>query len=398
MTANLTRLTLPTDNRSNTNESHSRNAPDHAFGFRGDDSGTKLSTSELTPPSTPQKSGVGRESHDGPDSEILEYDFSRLDYELDRAKLLGSGLWSDVYLAKPANPQPSQPSPTMMMTPPVTPQKLPASSSSCLYAIKVPNRTDASDVFHQEARILTHLDRLPSAESFIVPFHGLDPRNSALVSTALLSGSLHDLSSRLSHMTEVTRHQELVANFPSLAHDLISGLDFLHNTAGVIHADIKPANILLSPCPGRPTKLQARYADFSASFLSSAPESASKSAAGGGTWTYLAPEQLRLSTPTDPNLPTSASDVWSLGLTLLSLIILGSPYTATCGDNMFRLREAIKAGDPLGFAVMEPVARKRMNACQAFVDCCRLALQKDRGRRIAAGAWKVWAGREEWAV
>ncbi|KAM0718551.1 hypothetical protein Q7P37_005621 [Cladosporium fusiforme] len=398
MTANLTRLTLPTDNRPIASQPHIPDAKGHGREPPADDSKSKLSNNELTPPSTPQKSQAVRETDEEPVREILEYDFSRLDYELDRAKLLGSGLWSDVFLAEPTRPQPSQPSPTMLMTPPVTPQKLSQSSRSSLYAIKLPNRPDAPEVFHQEAKILTHIHRLSPSESYVVPFHGIDPRNSALVFTALTSGSLQDLSSRLSHMTEVTRHQELVANFPSLAHDLISGLNFLHTTAGVIHADIKPANILLSPSHSHPTKLIARYADFSASFMATSPESASKSAAGGGTWTYLAPEQLRLSTPTDPNLPTLASDVWSLGLTLLSLIILGSPYNAACGDNMFRLREAIKAGDPLGFAVMEPVARKRMNACQSFVDCCRLALQKDKSRRIGAEAWRAWAGREDWAL
>lgn len=398
MTANLSRLTLPTDNRSNTSQSHVQSVRDNWIEPQGDSAKSSLSTNELTPPSTPKKPELAREDHSDTIPEILEYDFSRLDYELDRARLLGSGLWSDVFLAEPTSPKPAQHSPTMMMTPPVTPQKPLPSTRSNLYAIKLPNRPDAPEVFHQEAKILTHLHRTSPSESYIVPFHGIDPRNSALIFSALLSGSLHDLSSRLSHMTEVSRHQELVADFPSLAHDLISGLDFLHNTAGVVHADIKPANILLTPSPRHPTKLQARYADFSASFLSTSPETASKTAAGGGTWTYLAPEQLRLSTPTDPNLPTLASDVWSLGLTLLSLIILGSPYTAACGDNLFRLREAIKAGDPLGFAVMDSVARKRMSACQVFVDCCRLALQKDRGRRIAAAAWRGWVGREEWVV
>lgn len=51
------------------------------------------------------------------------------------------------------------------------------------------------------------------------------------------------------------------------------------------------------------------------------------------------------------------------------------------------LREAIKSGDPLGFAKMDGVVQKRLAACQDFVDCCRLTLQKDRTRRTTAAAW-----------
>ena len=398
---NLTKLVLPTNHRHTVSGPLGSKPGSQDVGLCIDNSGLRECSTVDTPPTTPEKSESPVHHRTESPPEILDYDFSKLDYELDRAKLLGSGLWSDVYLAEPISPQPSQ----TILTPPATPQKSSQPSCALTYAIKTPIRSDAHEVFQQEARILTHIHRHISSESFVVPFHGLDPRNSALVFTALQSGSLNDLSNRMSQMTEVCRHQELVLHFPNLAHDLTSGLDFLHATAGVIHADIKPANILLSPSPNNPKHFQARYADFSASFQSESSSSSSSSSsdsnpttsplpAGGGTWTFLAPEQLRLS-KTD-NTPTPASDTWSLGLSLLSLIILGSPYTAACGDNAFRLREAIKTGDPLGFAAMDPPARKRMQACQVFVDFCRLALQKDRGRRVASGDWRGWVGRQGW--
>jgi hypothetical protein len=37
-----------------------------------------------------------------------------------------------------------------------------------------------------------------------------------------------------------------------------------------------------------------------------------------------------------------------------------------------------------------------MQACQVFVDFCRLALQKDKGRRVGVGAWRGWVGRQGW--
>lgn len=387
MSANLARLTVPSDNRQDVSE---------LAESQGCVSGLGISTGDLTPPSTPGKSGIVEDEDDESAPEVLDYDFSRIDYEIDRARMLGSGLWSDVFIAEPTDTRPNLASPSML-TPPVTPQKASQSSRPSLYAIKLPTRPDAIEVFHQEAKTLSQIHRHPSSTSHVVPFHGLDPRSTALVFTALPSGSLQDLTNRLSHLTELCRHFELVTHFPSLAADLVAGLDFLHNTAHIVHADIKPANILLSPAPTprNPTRLTARYADFSASFPASAPPSKNSpgsAAAGAGTWTYLAPELLRYPPPP----PSPSSDVWSLGLTLLSLIILGSPYAAAAGGNLFRLREAIKAGDPLGFAVMEPVMRKRVQACQEFVDCCRLAVQKDAGRRVEVGAWRAWVGRVGW--
>ena len=398
MTANLTRLVLPNDCQQGVTESsYIPQAQNQESRLQVDASTLRVSTSALTPPATPGKAQFLDDHHHGSATppEILEYDFSKLDYELDRARLLGSGLWSDVFLAEPTAPQTCRPSPTTLLTPPATPQKTPQSVRPSLYAVKLPTRPDALEVFRQEAKVLTHIHRNPGSEGHVVPFHGQDPRNSALVFAALQAGSLHDLTCRMAQMTEVCRHKELVSLFPGLANDLISGLDFLHNVAGVVHADIKPANILLSASPRNPKVLQARYADFSASFIIDSPGSTVDStAAGGGTWTFLAPEQLRLSK--SENQPSPASDIWSLGLTFLSLIVLGSPYAAACGDNMFRLREGIKAGDPLGFAAMDPAARKRMQACQGFVDCCRLALQKEKGKRVGAEGWRAWAGRQGW--
>ncbi|KAF2482735.1 kinase-like domain-containing protein [Neohortaea acidophila] len=344
-----------------------------------------------TPPVTPVKGATTEtpvSSHD--QSNTMLFDFSRIDYELDRARLIGSGLWSSVYLAEslPISPPPSS---RDSLTPPSTPNRHHATSVSSVVAVKCPARPDAKSVFEHEARILNHLHSAPRVNEHIVAFHGLDPRNSNLVFEGVIGGSLEDLSGRLNVVTELSRHLEVRQLFPGLARDLIAGLHFLHSMR-VVHADIKPANILLDIVDtGRQDPvLRARYIDFSASFL--LDEDNSKLNAGA-TWDFMAPEQLRIQK--ELNQPTFASDVWGLGITLLYIIVGGSPYKAACGTNLFMLREAIKSGDPLGFARMDPAVDKRLKACQDFVDCCRLALQKDRERRCTAEGWAEWLEQQE---
>ena len=330
-----------------------------------------------------------RTSIEGPAPTIIPFDFTKIDYELERAKVLGQGLWSTVYLAE----QKSSKTASSPSLPKRLFRKPRAPSAPLLFAVKTPARQDAKDVFLQEARILSHLQRRSSSRMYVVPFYGLDARCDSLVFEAVIGGSLDDLSSRLKQMTEVSRHLEVISLFPGIAYDLIAGLEFMHAN-GVVHADIKSANVLLDishHASQQKPVIRARYIDFSAAFIPSEGDGATNA---GGTWDFMAPEQLRIQK--ELNTPTTASDIWSLGITLLTILVGGSPYAAACGGNNFMLREAIKGGDPIGFARMDPVPRKRLAACQDFVDCCRLALKKDRENRITASAWMGWLEDCEW--
>ena len=351
-------------------------------------SGSQLVPVVPSPPATPVDDQHSASIMDPNDTlPITLYDFSMLDYQLEKARVIGTGLWSTVCLAETHSTR--EPS---LLTPPSSPPVQRAMASARLVAVKIPTATGAKDVFQQEAKILTCLMRRESAVEHVVGFHGLDPRNGALVLEAVIGGSLEHLNNRLRHLTEMERHLKLVKIFPGIARDLIGGLAFLH-AAGVVHADIKPSNVLLDISDHHSQQelvYRARYIDFSASFR---PACGDTTEYAGGTWDYMAPEQMVV---TQQDTVTPASDVWALGITLLTLIIGASPYTETCGaSNRFRLREAVKSGDPLGFARSDHTTQQRMAACQDNVDCCRHALQKDRGRRPSAMMWKKWFTSQE---
>ncbi|KAK7611338.1 kinase-like domain-containing protein [Phyllosticta paracitricarpa] len=203
-------------------------------------------------------------------------------YTLSNDAPLGVGAWSSVHLAIPAEDCRSIPAPAAADTPPATPvgrstqefSKLtvsppstrhsPAASgtqpsgfaslnsikaSSAVWAIKAPINKTALTVIRSEARILSRIfSHQPQlAAHYVVPFHGLDPQTGNLVMDALPLTLDDFINEDLSKLPEPRRTALLANIFPSLAQHLLSGLDWLHTAAGVVHADVKPSNVLLRP-------------------------------------------------------------------------------------------------------------------------------------------------------
>ncbi len=98
----------------------------------------------------------------------------------------------------------------------------------------------------------------------------------------------------------------------SLAADLGEALHVVHQ-AGIIHRDVKPANILLRPPLTPNHTFRAVLADFGIAYL---VDSARVTTPGTaiGTAAYISPEQVR------GHAPTPASDIYSLGLVLLEAL------------------------------------------------------------------------------
>jgi serine/threonine protein kinase len=319
--------------------------------------------------------------------EVLKYDFSRIDYELDRTRSIDTGAWSTVYFAKPVahSTKPAGPSTS---SPPGTPSGRSIDPACSLYVVKMTKGAGAKKVFGHEVKILTKLQQSEDSHEYIVPFYGVDERNSALVFEGVGRGppedpSLDGFVKRFTTMTEHERHKAFRELFVTAARDLVGGLKFIH-AHGIVHADIKPANVLLDVQQTNSAQvraIRARYIDFSASFCSG-----SDASHAGGTWDWMAPEQIYAYK--EP--PTFASDIWSLGITLLFILVGRSPYTETCGSDTFRIREAVKEGKPLQRARYDPAVTERMKSCQDLLDCCKLALQKDRDSRSSAATWEDW--------
>lgn len=389
--------------------------------------GTNSNNGLISPPSTPPNRITSDPFIDDPESPCSKNKQQVFDFDLGQGDVIGSGLWSQVYRIKPL-PQFDLSTP-FFLTPPTTPQKTRTPSLPQLYAVKAASRPDAAAVFEEEANVLTHLQEFDDSSRYIIPFYGFAQNNTALVFHYASGGTLESFGEQLSSLSLITT----LSYFRTLAKQLISGLDFLHSSH-VIHADIKPANILLDfNSPDSPTLLTARFCDFSASLIhpdppsetigtpsliipysstsnSSSPTSAPPSRAnstrtslgqGGGTWTFMAPEQL--STNRDLSAPSYASDVYALSLTLLTFLLGNrSPFRIMEQHNMFMLREAIKVGDPFQFVRSDDDLSGRLAALEASesgktaVRCLKLGARKNADDRIKACRWTAWCVEAGW--
>ena len=214
-------------------------------------------------------------------------------------------------------------------------------------AIKLPRpgRVGPRDAFLAEARRVARL-----RHEGIVPVYdvGIDGDSCFIVSEFLGGGSLADrLADRRPSPEEALRWVTEVAEALEYAH--------LH---GVVHLDIKPANILIDHHE------RAKLADFGIA------QSAAKSGAAGpslGTLRYMSPEQL-LGKATDHR-----SDIFSLGIVLHEILTGKVPYQSLEPQ---RLKRDILAGNPTIAAGLSVPLRS----------VCSQSLSLDPHRRHASAA------------
>lgn len=244
-----------------------------------------------------------------------------------RDAYFGTGAWSIVYKAT-VRSCPETEAETL------TPPSSPISTPPLLVAVKKPVRRDSEEILQSEAKTLNYLQSLPHGSEFIVPFYGV-LEASTIVLAAIPYTLEHHIRKCAQAANSADKSTSIVATSPVigttstwlvLAYKLITALAWLHNQAGVIHGDLKPGNILLSPLPsaGLDSTMDSSLfqytpllADFSSSQLhsSTTPTPNTLSAV---TREYTAPELLSSAVLRNPeSTATTDSDVFSLAVTLL---------------------------------------------------------------------------------
>jgi serine/threonine protein kinase len=322
----------------------------------------------------------------GRQSMVKEFDWSRQDYSINYDKPLGKGQWSIVWGAEATSPSGS----SSLPTPPTTPVRKtfenPTKVCKNDLAIKIPaSGGSATYAIFAEAKFLSMLSVHRDLRDYIVPFHGLDRRNGAIVMQAV--------PLPLADAPRSYRNQYVESSVEAFLHltvHLLEGLARLHEV-GVVHADIKPSNILVDCKTGLPKPL---YADFSASFIREAmPSSVRSASTGGGTWEFLAPELC--SSISHERVPTSASDVYALAVSLLYFITDKSPYAGA--PNAYLKRDMIRKGRPLEYAMQDAHAKKTFDRVAKkledrfdLIEFFELALKRNPQERLSARKWLEW--------
>ncbi len=148
------------------------------------------------------------------------------------------------------------------------------------------------------------------------------------------------------------------------------GLAYAHQH-GVIHRDVKPANIVYNRSSGAVT-----VTDFGLSILTGSAKRKTKMFAG--TPYYMAPEQI------SGNQVDARADIYALGATLFQLITGGVPFEASSLEELIRKIEKDSPPDVLAVrpnlasagvclrAIMDNVLQKqpqdRYQSCEEFLE------------------------------
>jgi serine/threonine-protein kinase len=110
----------------------------------------------------------------------------------------------------------------------------------------------------------------------------------------------------------------------SIVRALAEGLGAVHS-AGFIHRDVKPTNVLIEDETGRPVLL-----DFG---LARSPARASSKSIGAGTPWYMAPEQLDDEEARELEL-SARTDVYALGCTAYEVMTASPPFPSCDLDEL----------------------------------------------------------------
>ncbi|WP_407345795.1 GAF domain-containing serine/threonine-protein kinase [Pengzhenrongella phosphoraccumulans] len=167
---------------------------------------------------------------------------------------------------------------------------------------------DAGDVRadDEEVRLLTHLNHHNLVTLLDAGTDLSDPdRPQIYLVMELIDGP--DLRSRLVEGALAAR------DVAQIGVDLAEGLDYVHDH-GVIHRDVKPANIMMFDYSNDTDRVRAKLTDFGIAMMVESPLIGDGDGSFAGTAAYVSPEQAM----GDPI--GAPSDIYSLGLVLLECL------------------------------------------------------------------------------
>ncbi|KAG0481173.1 hypothetical protein HPP92_012031 [Vanilla planifolia] len=145
------------------------------------------------------------------------------------------------------------------------------------------------------------------------------------------------------------------------ARSITRALQYLHSSAGLVHGDVKGRNVLLCSESG-----VGKLADFGSARRISADAG---TAGAAGTPLWMAPEVAR------GEAATAASDVWSLGCTVIEMAGGGRPPWGELGPDVDAAAQMFR----IGFTSSLPEFPSQMSkTAQDFLDKC---LQRDPAKR-----------------
>ncbi|CAL1712476.1 unnamed protein product [Somion occarium] len=212
---------------------------------------------------------------------------------------IGFGNWGSVWLCRP-KPDPSSST------------DLPNATNDSRIAVKLVHRSKTSTT---AARVRSLWNEMKVVRSFkhephpsIIPFYSFIITPSYALITMAYHPKLVPVEVSEHHAKEWFR-------------SLLSGIEFLHKR-GVVHNDIKPANILLS-AENVPVLVDFGFAERYDMSVSTAFHSN----LSYGTPEYLSPERAR-----GLQHDTRKSDVWSLGVTFFEILIGRTPFEYEEGE------------------------------------------------------------------
>jgi serine/threonine protein kinase len=153
----------------------------------------------------------------------------------------------------------------------------------------------------------------------------------------------------------------------SIACQLAGALDAVHSVAGLVHRDVKPANVMLRQMGGRD---HAYLTDFGVAKPSQAADHLTQTGSVVGTTGYLSPEQIR------GQEPGPRSDLYALGCLFFEALTGRPPFH---GENEMALRWA-HANDP------RPTASSVIpDLGSRYDEFLSVALAVDPGQRFGSG-------------